>query len=637
MPKYEITAPDGRKFEVTAPDGATQDQVMAYAQKQFSSMPEQQKQEKEGFLDFVRRQPMEASDAFGHHVGNFFHGAAQFIENKAADAADKYAPGSSIAKSLRDSANQTNAAMTKREQEYQANVPDSPGSYAGAALGTIAPAVLTMGGSTAPQAAQTVSRAGNAVQLGKNVAKGAGIGAAYATTAPVLNATDSQSFNDTKNKQIVTGAVVGGGLPVVGAAGRYVGNSLYSLVEPFTKAGQDSVVRKIINNFADGGPTTLNNAQIVPGSVPTLAEATGNSGIATLQRSVRDLRPNAFVEREQQNAAARTALFDKVAGDTSSISSAQLARDQAAQPILRQAFKDAKTADPQRVVDMIDTILQGPAGKRDAVVTTLSNIKSKLYDASGNLEQNAANLYGVRKQIGDLLDKRAAISNPAAQQATRELIAIRNQLDRAIEKAAPGFKDYLSTYREKSQPINAMEALQGLKLTDAQGNITLPKVQNAIASLERDMSAKGANGAKSLSSEQLNALRAIRDDLLRQSSLGGGKSIGSNTFQNLATDNILASFLPGRVASFAGDRFGGVLGQVGRLAYSGPNEAIRNRLVDAMLAPEVSLMTLNRGNAALSSPLANNALMNRLAPYNVPLLTNGANNALLAPVVPQSR
>lgn len=31
--KYEITAPNGQKFEVTAPDGATQDEVLAYAQK----------------------------------------------------------------------------------------------------------------------------------------------------------------------------------------------------------------------------------------------------------------------------------------------------------------------------------------------------------------------------------------------------------------------------------------------------------------------------------------------------------------------------------------------------------------------------------------------------------------------------
>lgn len=39
MPDYEITSPDGKKFVVTAPDGATQEQVLSYAQKQFSAQP----------------------------------------------------------------------------------------------------------------------------------------------------------------------------------------------------------------------------------------------------------------------------------------------------------------------------------------------------------------------------------------------------------------------------------------------------------------------------------------------------------------------------------------------------------------------------------------------------------------------
>ena len=35
MPRFEITAPDGRKFEITAPDGASKEDALAYAQKQF--------------------------------------------------------------------------------------------------------------------------------------------------------------------------------------------------------------------------------------------------------------------------------------------------------------------------------------------------------------------------------------------------------------------------------------------------------------------------------------------------------------------------------------------------------------------------------------------------------------------------
>lgn len=35
MPRYEITAPDGKRYEITAPEGATQEQVLAYAQQSY--------------------------------------------------------------------------------------------------------------------------------------------------------------------------------------------------------------------------------------------------------------------------------------------------------------------------------------------------------------------------------------------------------------------------------------------------------------------------------------------------------------------------------------------------------------------------------------------------------------------------
>jgi hypothetical protein len=37
--RYEVTSPDGRKFEVNAPEGASQDDVLSYAQKQFTAKP----------------------------------------------------------------------------------------------------------------------------------------------------------------------------------------------------------------------------------------------------------------------------------------------------------------------------------------------------------------------------------------------------------------------------------------------------------------------------------------------------------------------------------------------------------------------------------------------------------------------
>lgn len=39
MAQYDITSPDGKKFRITAPEGATQEQVLAYAQKNFQAEP----------------------------------------------------------------------------------------------------------------------------------------------------------------------------------------------------------------------------------------------------------------------------------------------------------------------------------------------------------------------------------------------------------------------------------------------------------------------------------------------------------------------------------------------------------------------------------------------------------------------
>jgi hypothetical protein len=39
MPSYDVTAPDGRVFEVNAPEGATQDDILAYAKKEYAKFP----------------------------------------------------------------------------------------------------------------------------------------------------------------------------------------------------------------------------------------------------------------------------------------------------------------------------------------------------------------------------------------------------------------------------------------------------------------------------------------------------------------------------------------------------------------------------------------------------------------------
>ena len=133
---------------------------------------------------------------------------------------------------------------------------------------------------------------------------------------------------------IGTSAAIGGALPPVlkgvGTASRYAGNVVGSLVKPFTASGQEEIANRVLRKFAENGPTNINAAEIIPGSTPTLAAATGNPGIATLERGARDVRPNAFVEREQANALARNNALSGITQDRSAVESALAERDQVA-------------------------------------------------------------------------------------------------------------------------------------------------------------------------------------------------------------------------------------------------------------------------------------------------------------------
>lgn len=455
------------------------------------------------------------------------------------------------------------------------------------------------------------------------------------------------------------GAAIGAALPpTLTAAGKvagYAGRSVGSLVKPFTASGQDEIAGNVIRRFADGGPTAVNARQIVPGSTPTLAEATGNAGIATLQRGARDLRPNAFVEREAQNAAARMSLFDDIAGDSNAIRLAEQARERAAKP-LYDAAKSANAKSDAELLKILDrpsaakaweraqklarergeTLVAGKdipesvsfvGGKTEKVAGAHGHSKTVqlpgLLDSAGNpltsvtpaqsATYSGKGLHYLKMAIDDL------IGDPSSGIGKNEKAAIletKGKLLSWLDKNIPEYGKASATYAEKSAPINAMEALQGLRLTDAQGNITLAKVQNAIRALEQRRASSGVDAAKSVTNDQMAALLAIRDDLLRQSNLGLGRSVGSNTFQNIATDNILNS-VAGNALSRLADRAGvsGALGQVGRLAYSGPNEAIRNRLVDMMLDPQLAQQALS-GAPRLT---AQNPLMQIVTNPNVQL------------------
>lgn len=438
----------------------------------------------------------------------------------------------------------------------------------------------------------------------------------------------------------------------------------------------DDLARSAIDKFA-GGPPSLDMRQIIPGSVPTMAEAStdNNLGVAGLQRTVRDLVPNSQIaQRETTNAKARGDFFSQLSGSPGDLESARLARDAVTEPMRTAAFANATgPADASKVDGIIGRILAGPAGQRDVVANTLQDIRAKLQvdnplsgrisDAMGPIqdelgkagisqarrvdlmearrllgsasrgytaedeltsaltklaakqkivgpidnalsviksgdtafESDPAQLYGIRQSITDRLSPLARGTANDARVAASKLHPVMKALDEAIEGAAPGYKDYMAKFSEMSKPIDQMDYLQSLNLVDQRGNITLAKVQNALRNISQQRADSGINQAKSLTDDHIAQLESLRDDLLAGNNINLGRSLGSNTVQNIASQHALQSILPGKVGAFAGryvrpevagGTIGGVLGSVfgpgGSVAGAGIGAGLGNVVNRAM-------------------------------------------------------
>jgi hypothetical protein len=478
-------------------------------------------------------------------------------------------------------------------------------------LAKLAKAAETSGLKTGAPLAADATLAARAADLATRSAGGALTGATSAALAAP----------DHVERGAVLGALLPPGLIATAKFMRYGGKVAQSVVQPFTETGQDAIAARIIQKFGSGGPMAVDAAELVPGSLPTLAEATGNAGIATLQRGVRDLRPNAFAEREAGNAAARTSAFDQLAGDTAAIDAAAAARGNAADALYGRAFAAdgmrrglAQEAQATRApfsgvglsgaADDLATPGLRELASRPMFQSAMEDAKRLAANKGVKLDdplQSLEGLHYIKLALDDALNP--AAKSAMGRNASAAVMDMRDKLAGELAQVSPLYGTARQTFAGMSQPINAMEALQGLRLTDARGNMTLAKVKNGIEGLERLQTAPGVSTAKSIAPEQMDALRAIQADLLRQDLLNKGRSMGSNTFQNIATDNILTSLLPGSLGEAVKGKAGGLIGQAGKLAYSGSNEAIRNRLTDMMLTPELLQSVLAR-QQAISGPTA---------------------------------
>lgn len=427
----------------------------------------------------------------------------------------------------------------------------------------------------------------------------------------------------------VIGDVAAIGSGIGGEAAARAPGAAANLVRSLTPGGQDTLATEdalaAIHHFAGGPVPTPNIASGVPGVQRTLAEAAApgsEAGVSALQNAVQGVEPNSPLHyRAQSNNEARQNFFDKTAGSPEDIERAAKARDVAADVARQNIFNPQSDLGPrtippvdlQPVKDTITAIESSPERGRTAITNATKFVSNAIDRVAENGTTDPETAYqSIRKEINDYISGKLNLNDKSQMLAASHLIQIRDSLDNAIEKSAPGFNDYLKSYSDSSGPINAMEFLQKQNVATAQGTITLNKIDTAIKRLEAQQSASGVQQGKSVTGAQKDALEAIRDDLLRQANITRFRTVGSNTVEKFLNQQRLglAQHIPavltgGGIGAAIGETVGshlgipGIGGDLGGMAGGAiASKITANPLIRALAQEKLEHFLLNPSDYA---------------------------------------
>lgn len=425
-------------------------------------------------------------------------------------------------------------------------------------------------------------------------------GAATGLAQPL--ATGQGQQDRLRNGVIAAGAGAAGQvLPQI--VGRAFG-PIKAAIAPFTKSGKISILADALARFGDGGNLTP-TPSAVRGVNPTLSEATGNAGLASLQRVLSTLdgnTTNQFADRQAANNAARLAALHRAFGDQSTIDAATAAREQGTAGLydLASTLDQVRAADAKAVTDKatqqaaakaeaannaaIEAAKQQKAvalgsdvappdiahaptysleptpdlkalARRPAMLVAIAKANRLAANQGVNLGNPLTSIRGiqyVKMALDQMLNANPMQSLGKFDKAA--VAGIKSQLMDEAGKMSPEFAAANAEFARLSQPVNAMQVGQEITQrgssaqTDALGNPTLYPEKFARSAANADSIAQSVTGNKNLTADkvltpsQMQTLRAVTGDLGRQQvGLNAGKAVGSNTVQNLASAHLLAS------------------------------------------------------------------------------------------------
>lgn len=420
-----------------------------------------------------------------------------------------------------------------------------------------------------------------------NIAQGAALGAIQPTTRK-----ESRAGN------AALGAVGGGlGYMVPGVA-RGV---RATLIDPLTDAGNDRIIGNTLRRFANN-PDAIGRApqSSVPGLRYTLAEATQDPGIAALERAAMS-DPKVASElalRQAANNRARVQALEGIAGQAGDIEAATQARAAATAPLYQSA-----TSMPVLIDDGLKELMKRPSIQRGiARAQKFAQEQGTKLPKSPEL-MSGQHLQYIDQALSDMIGKASK-----SKSYQRMLKQTQSDLRGWMEAQMPDYLAAQQQFRALSRPIDQMKVGQRMLDQGAPGAFdptdgTPILRSDAVLRMANDLDttaarATGFRGARAdniLSPQQRQTISGVADSLARkQQAQTLAKPVGSNTMQNLYSQNLMSQFgLPDAMSNLGPvGRLGGILDSGMKLA--GVPERLQARLAEVLADPSKAQAILGR-------------------------------------------
>lgn len=397
---------------------------------------------------------------------------------------------------------------------------------------------------------------------------------------------------------------------LVGEAIPYAAGTLTRAIEPLTAGGKQNIIarsmQRITGENAPNIATKLENAQSdVPGVQYTASEAAPQSGgLAAMQRWAEQANPEPYFQRRAENVGARRMALQGIAGTEAEKEAALGMREAVTKPLYEEAM--------QMNVPVDDTLRE--LFKRPSMRSALSQaqqiaaeqgtpIPADLIKAieSGEVpaEISGQGLHWIKIGLDALRDNPAAPIGKAQQRALKGTV---DAFEQWRGETIPKYAKAQQAFRELSKPISRMTVGQSLyeklapSLSDF-GPATRERAESFASALrdadvtaQRALGFKGARFADVMKPGDQETYSAIASDLARQAeSSNAGRGIGSNTFQNLATQNLVER------AGYPGKMIAKMMHLPGiDYAYTRAEQDMQREIADILLDPKKAAKMLRR-------------------------------------------